>query len=76
MTSKQKIKRTYLRKFCDCKKGNHYVIKVTWTKWQGALTFITTLKEIMQNRMTINIFFKRYSKKKQQILENVNHDRV
>ena len=54
------------------------------TKWKRALTFITNLKEILQNRMTDSLMFlkdietksddkstdvfKRYSKKKLQIM--------
>ena len=30
---------------------------MAWTKWQGALTFITNLKEILQNRMTDSLMF-------------------
>ena len=32
-----------------------------WTKWQGALTFITILTDMLQNRMTGSlVFFKRF----------------
>ena len=65
---------------------------MAWTKWQEALTFITNLKEILQNRMTDSLMFLKdiqtksddlltdflrdIQRKKKQTLRNVNHDRL